>query len=1612
MESLINSLNAAGSTFVNFASSMLIQSSILIVALVILDFVLRKRVRAVFRYWIWMLVLVKLVLPTSMASPVSPGYWLSLNIGQKQTETEPGTTSPAPSAIADQSASSDITPESFLPVADDSTAALPYKPLRTEAENAETLTNKIPLSEIKDTKSAPAATLEWEAMLFLGWLGAVLAMALLLIQRISFVQGLLAQSAPPSQRMQNTLRQSCRKVGLRKTPNLRLSPISASPSVSGLLRPTILIPRNLAEKITNPQLESIILHELVHIKRADLWVSFLQTLIQIFYFYNLLLWLANAIIRKVREQAVDEATLVAMGENAEQYPETLLHISRLTFSRPALSLRLIGVVESKKALTARIKHILSRPFPKSAKLGLLGLLAIIITAATLLPMAAAKEKPETTIPDKPHTFKATLPNGVTVELLGICEHPSEGKQWWRPDGTLLEKAPYQTMGGSLTHDEGYSDYEFVLRVESSGDASFDVQVPGGRHGTYTGTPYDQEGNRVEDLRVYTANQPEDKDSTLVRIGATADKWQTRAVYKPDDKEKTYDFDSQSIGFNRPYEYHGDIILPCTHNFNKPAVQVDIRVVAVKKDGSIWLGSCSGSGGNVLHTWTYRFESLPLEEIKQFEFQTRTYQWLTFKNVSLKPGQKTDVKIEVEKAASDNSATDSKRHQNISFHEGIPLREALRLLGKAHNKNIIPSEKVVGTVPVTELYNVTLEEALQAILGTHKYVIDGNFIRVYTRDEFESLYPYRKTGKDTEDERRADRDDSAPPISLEEPAEFKVYQRSTEPLPGSDGKLLLTLGDITAGRVTITLLEDSGLPVIARRSIREEDTVDFTLEGYRYTLQLKTLKNLATGRDYATFLFYCDGKKQTDQFTAVFPNGTKINLVGLVKIHGSNMYSWKPNGEVIDIPGILEYEIDGMGTVAVYQTEGRNLSYEPFITKGPDQFKLKSSYKSDSGLYRLLPLDYEDEQKYGALIFKNIKSGQYKKLNTIPITLPELDDNGHAWYEHESLKDYKLIRIELEKLSENTFKIATFFSEHDKPAADSYLALDKSGNYLEQVETKFYVNSQRLTFDFPIENFKALVLVKQDTGTVTFKNISLIPRQMSNVQVETDFHPAKGQPIVESQKERTVQKITLPDVDYGAYMLDLASGELVQPVDMHSAKNLGPQGMMNKIKEFGKGDLFWEHQSLCFVRGAAADKPLKTVEGFLMIYEVPDDLPDTLNVTTAEAKTYEVTVISGDDNEVILEYRPVGQEKPDKAESFEFLQALIDKAQQGSIIDVPAGVYKHPVHIDKPLTLRGPAREKCIFEVTADEPAIYIDTQGKGKVRLENLNIKWQLATSGDHERPFAVAAKDTELEVNRCRFQPLGNFQRCPVALRAMGFTKMMVENCRFEGYEYTVQFMEGTSGAIRDCLVIDSGHQGISLYAGAEVTIERNVVTGSGYHGVRNTGGTMFMTDNLIIENANRGVYIGNKTAHGEIANNIIMNNKLVGISGFASSDVMVCNNLILDSAEVAIGVQNSCRLRVKDNVIMGSPVGIQVFRKGSTAEPHIDIGKNTYWQNSEDTKDCEKAKGSRNQDPNFVNPQQGNFKMQNDQLTRAGQGLTNPEVFTPIWKIWKKRYDPRIPF
>lgn len=62
-----------------------------------------------------------------------------------------------------------------------------------------------------------------------------------------------------------------------------------------------------------------------------------------FYFYNPFLWVANAAIRRLRDEAADEAVLDTVGDKDRSYTRRLADVARLVVKRPALRLGLIGV---------------------------------------------------------------------------------------------------------------------------------------------------------------------------------------------------------------------------------------------------------------------------------------------------------------------------------------------------------------------------------------------------------------------------------------------------------------------------------------------------------------------------------------------------------------------------------------------------------------------------------------------------------------------------------------------------------------------------------------------------------------------------------------------------------------------------------------------------------------------------------------------------------------------------------------------------------------------------------------------------------------------------------------------------------------------------------------------------------------------------------------------------------------------------------------------------------------------------------------------------------------------------------------------------------------------
>jgi beta-lactamase regulating signal transducer with metallopeptidase domain len=345
MNECVETLNRWGDIFWGFAWPMLWQSSLLMAVVFAFDLLCARRVRASVRYVLWMVVLVKLILPPSLALPTGATWWLWR----------------PPSAVVIPAI------QNYSVSFGDTTIPETYPSL--------------PVSV-----AVPPERLSWDAWVLLT--AAVMGMGLLLwlVFRWLRVAAAVRRAVIGPTEWEGILGEARQLAGLRRRPRLRLIDETQSPAVYGLWRPVILLPRMLANQISRHQLRAVLLHESMHLRRGDVWMNCAQTLLQIAYWWHPLLWLANARIRRVREEAVDDAVMLALRDGADAYAPTLLEVAKFAFRRPFASLGLVGILESRSALRQRVERLMDFRPPRRAGITFLSMCGIFAFCAVALPM--------------------------------------------------------------------------------------------------------------------------------------------------------------------------------------------------------------------------------------------------------------------------------------------------------------------------------------------------------------------------------------------------------------------------------------------------------------------------------------------------------------------------------------------------------------------------------------------------------------------------------------------------------------------------------------------------------------------------------------------------------------------------------------------------------------------------------------------------------------------------------------------------------------------------------------------------------------------------------------------------------------------------------------------------------------------------------------------------------------------------------------------------------------------------------------------------------------------------------------------------------------------------
>ncbi len=294
MSETIESLNRISAIWTGLMGAILWQSTLLVlvatgVALLLL------RVSPRVRYWLWQIVTIKLLLMPFcvVAVPLPFAVWRS------------------PPPIPQSLPLPQIAPPSIeIPVLPPVTVApqLPAEPPPPVAPSNFTLVS-------------------WSSWLLLTWVSVVTLRVFSIARQRYGLGRLLRLTIPADGDLMERVGGLAQRLGLKRQPEVELIDNPGLLFVCGLWRPRLVLPRSLPTTLHPEEMEQVILHELAHVRRGDLYWGWTIELARIVYFFHPVIYWVAYCLHLERELACDQVAMAVSGHAAGEYAQTLIRVA-------------------------------------------------------------------------------------------------------------------------------------------------------------------------------------------------------------------------------------------------------------------------------------------------------------------------------------------------------------------------------------------------------------------------------------------------------------------------------------------------------------------------------------------------------------------------------------------------------------------------------------------------------------------------------------------------------------------------------------------------------------------------------------------------------------------------------------------------------------------------------------------------------------------------------------------------------------------------------------------------------------------------------------------------------------------------------------------------------------------------------------------------------------------------------------------------------------------------------------------------------------------------------------------------------------------------------------
>ncbi len=359
---------------------------------------------------LWILVFIKCLTPPVWSSPTGVFGWLQ--------------SSNTPVSIKAMPVADIVDPPEFA------TATFPtLEPQQTKSAE---LIQSTPLM------TSPSASVSVPLVIATVWLtGAFLLGAFLFVKWLRF-RRLLSQSAVPADSALAAMAGGwARKLGLRRPVRLLVLRDPVGPASIGLLAPAVLMPQAIVQDKSPSEIEPILVHELVHIRRGDHFIGLIQLLAQIVWWFHPLVWWASREASRECERCCDEEAVAELGCAPTTYARCLLDVvAQKQLLQPAFAW---PGMRPAQVTASRLRTIMNRTRPLQRRTPRWCWFLMLVTAACVLPGGERVDGRESSLPTRQAEQKsAYVPDAHASNFLVY------------PVTTELQHAILKSVGGVPT----------------------------------------------------------------------------------------------------------------------------------------------------------------------------------------------------------------------------------------------------------------------------------------------------------------------------------------------------------------------------------------------------------------------------------------------------------------------------------------------------------------------------------------------------------------------------------------------------------------------------------------------------------------------------------------------------------------------------------------------------------------------------------------------------------------------------------------------------------------------------------------------------------------------------------------------------------------------------------------------------------------------------------------------------------------------------------------------------------------------------------------------------------------------------------------------------------